>query len=376
MIKKLFIITFSFMSFALVGMKPEENSWQALKRLRYEISNTQKDLAQAQDYLVQLYTKQNKALAKDMPLLRKREELAKKYIANLQKYLLLKRTAYNDIKKLIQEQEAQDSAAAFLKKTYPKIYAAIPFDYAKYFIPYINKLYKAVLQNANQSTGAASAFVWNELTKALGLGVNKIYNGVGYTFFDLQEITKPGKFTYHSIHDIGKLKLKLDSNPKDINSKKQLETLTGQYKIHLMPHRIFIPRLVIKLIKAIKQDPSLADVLYSFKVRYPEDAEKTVNLKDMEQSKRVPRIVIYLADGKANAQKALKKLIVLFKNDISKGIDITPRFNQKVNPLIYFAQSDADTKYIPFLQHYFEQPEMIYYVSDITGEKKDYRLYF
>ena len=140
--------------------------------------------------------------------------------------------------------------------------------------------------------------------------------------------------------------------------------LAQEYKIHLMPAGDLAPTMV-RLLEGLKNDPELQHLIAAFKVY----AWPNFNLK---KNDIIPRIVIYLAAGKENAQAGLNKLFVLLK-DI-KGLDIRPRFNAKVTDLIWVGQGDSLYKTDPKTQAYFEQPNKVYYRPDFTGTQQDYRL--
>lgn len=149
------------------------------------------------------------------------------------------------------------------------------------------------------------------------------------------------------------------------------ENLAQTYKIHLMPQDKDIVTILIKLFNTLKQNTEVRKLLVETKVLLPYSQELLI-----ERSKQglsvTPRMVIYPIKGKENAQKALDIIYETFKND--KGLDITPRFNEKVTSLIYFAQGESMDKMNKELSKDFEQPNMIYYKSDFTGKKEDYHL--
>lgn len=62
-----------------------------------------------------------------------------------------------------------------------------------------------------------------------------------------------------------------------------------------------------------------------------------------DEEKPLPRIVLY-AENKKAAQAILNKIYNAFPNANELGEDLTPRYNQKVNNLIYYAQGSADIK--------------------------------
>lgn len=128
----------------------------------------------------------------------------------------------------------------------------------------------------------------------------------------------------------------------------------GQYKIHLMPTDKNIDKVFEQLLSLIAQNENLQKVLSTIKIR--NEYEKT--LQEKEQKKEIfPRIVLYLAEGKENAQKALDILYKNFKN--FDGLNEKPRYNAKLTDLIYFAQGDADSKNL--YPELFEKLDKVYY---------------
>lgn len=140
-------------------------------------------------------------------------------------------------------------------------------------------------------------------------------------------------------------------------------SLVTEYKIHLMPQGD--PTLtIITLLTLLKKDPELQNVIAAFKVMATD--------KLVVNGVYFPRIVIYPAQGKENAQKALNKLYIGLK-DI-KGLGVRPRYNAKVNDLIWVAQGDSNYKNQPSYQLYFEAPEFRYFKPNLTGKTANYHL--
>lgn len=84
----------------------------------------------------------------------------------------------------------------------------------------------------------------------------------------------------------------------------------------------------------------------------------------------VPIIVIYPNPGHKNAELVLDRIYTLFK-DID-GADITPEYNKKITSLIFYAQGNRDEKVSSNWQHYFQQPDMIFYDSNILPPEDGY----
>lgn len=140
------------------------------------------------------------------------------------------------------------------------------------------------------------------------------------------------------------------------------ENLTKQYKIHLMPIGDLTP-IIIRLLRALKDDPELQKLINSFKVMVDPDY--------IVKGIIYPRVVIYPSMGKENAQKALNKIYALFKH--TKGLNQKPRFNAKVTDLIWIAQGDSIFKG-PQYEAYYELPNKVYYRSDLLGTNENYHL--
>ncbi len=130
--------------------------------------------------------------------------------------------------------------------------------------------------------------------------------------------------------------------------------LVNLYKIHLMPKFDDIERITITLLQEIEQDHEIRNSIAAFKIVTTETQETI--------ERNLPRIVIYANPGKATAQLLLNKMYELFK-DI-QGIDKTPRFNQKITSLLYWAQGNGDDKEIDSYRKYFDQPNMICYSAN------------
>lgn len=114
--------------------------------------------------------------------------------------------------------------------------------------------------------------------------------------------------------------------------------LASEYKIHLMFKPEYISEGVEKLLEAIESNPKLRDVITTFKVLYDTRAMKDPNEK-------IPALVIYLHESKANAQIALDELLKFFRPYFSWGNGCCPRYNVNLgNPLVYYTQGDGHTK--------------------------------
>lgn len=144
---------------------------------------------------------------------------------------------------------------------------------------------------------------------------------------------------------------------------KVADSLVQEYKIHLMPQGDLTPTIVA-LLTLLKNDPELQNLIAAFKVM--------VSDRVAVNGIYYPRIVIYPAKGKENAQRALNKLYIGLKN--INGLGIRPLFNAKVTDLIWIAQGDSHYKKHTAYKMYFEQPKLIYFRKDLTGKDQDYYL--
>jgi len=107
------------------------------------------------------------------------------------------------------------------------------------------------------------------------------------------------------------------------------------YKIHLMPYKEDVGKVIDILLTAMQKNLPLSKSIAGIKVF------STFGTKDNRDG-ILPTIVIYATPGKDNAQTVLNAVYTLFKDQ--HGIDKTPRYNRKITTLIYYAQGDADHK--------------------------------
>ncbi len=146
----------------------------------------------------------------------------------------------------------------------------------------------------------------------------------------------------------GELLLKQYVNGSDQKKKNLTPILFGSYKIHLMPLKEDLIVTTIQLLELIKSSPKLQKEIFAFKIA-PTIAYKQADEKEASENQNAV-IVIYPADGKANAQDVLDQLYKVFKN--TKGMNVRPRYNAKVNDLIWVSQGDGDAKEGNYEQYY------------------------
>ncbi len=143
------------------------------------------------------------------------------------------------------------------------------------------------------------------------------------------------------------------------------QELTAQYKFHLMPQEGSEARVFIELARLIKNDRLLQRYIDKFKIK-PWSYETLKN-------GNVPKIVIYVTQGKEAAQYVLNKLYERFKDYEGYG-GYQPRYNQRVTNFLYFAQGDGNAKIDQF-KDLFEDgvgapsyTGSVYFKSDFTPE--------
>lgn len=113
--------------------------------------------------------------------------------------------------------------------------------------------------------------------------------------------------------------------------------VSGQFKIHLQPRKEYAAEVFSRLVECLADDEELRALIPIFKASVAENP-----MRDRE-GQSVPEVVLYTPSYDA-MQKALDKLQRYFAGWEEKGSGDTPRFNWKINSLIYAAQSGADFK--------------------------------
>jgi len=140
--------------------------------------------------------------------------------------------------------------------------------------------------------------------------------------------------------------------------------LAAAYKIHLMSCDEDIVPILETFLTRLISDAKLQKAMGHFKIRAETDhiirGDGTV----------FPIMVLYPDASKEAAQYVLDTVCALFKN--TAGRDITPRCNEKITSLIYYAQGDGDYKDDRFAEYY--EQDRVHYRPDFEGENKDYRL--
>lgn len=265
-----------------------------------------------------------------------------------------------------------------LKSVYPSLFKNLvtisqeaQIKLADYFNTLIDSGNSAEIRNAAfgdmsnpRFVAERNKFLWQALAHIFGFNTKEVS---GYlVFFNKNFMKGTYKEPVYTMQDYVQL-LKKGVPPQDKKTQEILNALTARYKIHLMPEN---PDLVIyTLLDALRQDPTLQNVIFNFKV--------LLDGQPKEVTPQGPRIlalvVIYPSDGKENAQKLLDKLYPLLKDIPALNPPLTPRYNAKVNDLIFIAQGDGDYKGDQYKEFY--EPSRIYYKPDITGKLEDYHLH-
>lgn len=112
--------------------------------------------------------------------------------------------------------------------------------------------------------------------------------------------------------------------------------LSQEYKIHIQPKREFVP-LVAHRLGTLLQNEEVRKLVGEFKVKIDPGGVDS-------QGQEFPQIVIYPAMGRENAKKLLEVLSQSLKDAERYGTGKPPRYNIKVNNLLFLAQSGGDLK--------------------------------
>jgi hypothetical protein len=157
-------------------------------------------------------------------------------------------------------------------------------------------------------------------------------------------------------------------------SKKTKKQLVKAYKIHLMPQQSNFETVLFLLFQALKNNPELQNKVAAIKLLKEATCTKSgLTETAVDASKQVfAPLIIYPSDGKENAQFVLDTLKNILKGQA--GLNVTPRYNRKVNSLIYYAQGGGDYKTANFKDYY--EDDFVHYKPDFveTGVMQDYRL--
>lgn len=150
----------------------------------------------------------------------------------------------------------------------------------------------------------------------------------GFFFFpEIQPATYHGE-TFSDLYKAAQMK-----PPEKAAEAKEIFAL--EYKIHLMPKPEYTPAILAELFSALQRDPDLRDSITQIKV---------INDDKREREEVLPIIVIYTQLGKDNAQKALERVYAHLHRFEAVGNGETPRYNKKIDNLIFYAQGSGGWK--------------------------------
>lgn len=285
-----------------------------------------------------------KLVPKTLPMSSSSQEKALKIIneINEKNPEVFKNTSSELQKRVVHFLEKNPGSAIFQLGTYAPIPQALLW-------PTLNRLFKVdFLNQAKEDTGNPGKYI-----------------GYGYFILDMGELNKTRNIRETNIKAYKEL---IDFSYPVERTRPFLDRLVGQYKIHLMPVQSFNvgTNIIYTLLDAIEKDPALRSQILAFKVSVTEPFRT-------QSGQLLPFVVIYPRDGKDSAQGVLNKLYSLFKKHPEfKGSGERPRYNAKVNDLIWVAQGDADYKTDEYAGYY--EPSRIYYRPDITGRIENYHL--
>ena len=116
-----------------------------------------------------------------------------------------------------------------------------------------------------------------------------------------------------------------------------LERSSEQFKIHLQPQKEYAADVFARLIQCLADDEELRALIPIFKASVAENPVRD------DAGEPVPEVVLYTPSYEA-MQKAVDKLQRYFAGWEARGSGDAPRFNWKVNDLMYVAQSGGDFK--------------------------------
>lgn len=264
------------------------------------------------------------------------------------------------IQEILKHKVEPEPKQELLQTKYPELFKGIPQGLQKAIYKYIQKMYPKYTDSELEKLYKKGpidvrAFKWQALGDHFGFKTE--YVQTGSVMFSDGPLLQ-GFQSLMNARDYNAIAMQ----PTDQAHKKDaLNELIGVYKIHLMP-KGSLTDIILTLIEGLKNDPELRKLLYKFKVRPNPDLR--------HEGSMLAAVVIYPAQGKDNAQKALNKIYALFKN--VQGTGIAPRYNAKVNDLIWIAQGDGDFK--DFLYATFYEKNRIYYRPNITGKVENYHL--
>jgi len=270
-----------------------------------------------------------------------------------------------------------DKLIATFKEENQALLRDVPDEYVLVLDNYLKKLYPHQLvdlnaMSATERIGQVRRLVWQAIAEHFGFDT---FYDVGQNMVYFESPLLKGKVAKTKSGSSWRLRdyvLAKETGDKRY-SQGVLKDLLDAYKIHMMPKSNRYKEL-IALLQLIKDNPKVQNLIGAFKFLVGSYKRKLTTL---------PLIIIYPAAGKENAQQLLNIIYDTFKG--FKGLDIEPRFSEKITDLIYVTQGNGDDKELitlpkdsPFARpewiEYYEQPYMYYYAQDITGTYQDYHL--
>ncbi len=172
------------------------------------------------------------------------------------------------------------------------------------------------------------------------------WNATGGTYFEVNRFDLPispeeGKLMDEMaefFNKIGFFTHRQEAKKVEQLIKENFDKICQEYKIHLQPKKEHIVFIFDELAKLVAQDEDLRKSIFEFKACIQ---DKLIYDKNGEI---LPEIVIYPRFGRENFEKVLKTITQLFEGFEKYGNNLTPRFNHKINDLIFVAQSGGDVK--------------------------------
>lgn len=260
------------------------------------------------------------------------------------------------------------SSLKFIKSNYPEVVEGVPAEFQKVVVEYAKEKFgKDYLERFAQMQAA------HDKTRIYGLQYEAIAKSFGFGFYyrnGYVYVGSPDLMRGHRTDD----RFKNEANIRAYDAKRRrekdasslLDDVVQNYKIHLMPQGYMVDTLV-RLLSFLKNHPELGDSIAILKLKINFDDEQ---MKKNKNGDIFPKIVLYPSSGKNHAQRVLNALCDEFAR--VEGLDICPRYNERITSLIYVSQGDGDFKDEKYKRYY--EPERVYYRADITGKKRNYRL--
>lgn len=211
-----------------------------------------------------------------------------------------------------------------------------------------------------------------KVASELGLGMvtampPEFYGGYlgGFTFSEKKDLLNYGIRETKKVSKLFPKSRQSDPLPSKFEKWHYLQELAGDYKVHLMPKseeqmihflRVFLRELSIN--SQLRQN--VQDFKISPHFRNTTTRDDILEFIEKAHGEIMPLVVIYPASSKESTQYVVDTLYRLFHDQ--DGLNILPRYNQKITSFIYVAQGNGGEK-----QHYdflFEQPNLVYYRKD------------